>query len=135
MLPKHCPESFSSLTPLFLIPRKWKCEGSVPDRPIVTTTRYTVPLGALTGSDVWKYDIPLSLSKSVEAWVVTLKTTSKVMLSETHEDVRNTTKNEGQDRVSIGFYDKTIANRVFWRGSTTVPIFAEEKEPFDLPFE
>jgi S1-C subfamily serine protease len=109
--------------------------GSVPDRPLVTTTRYTVPLGALTGSDVWKFDTPLSLSKSfevsksLEAWVVTLKTTSKVMLSETHEDVRNTMKNEGQDRVSIGFYDKTIANRVL-EGFNHGADLCRGKEPF-----
>jgi hypothetical protein len=104
-------------------------------RPIVTTIRYTVPLGAVVGSEVWKYDTPLYMSKdfrqtkSLETWVVTLKTQTKVILTDETTDIKNTTKSEGNDRVSIGFYDEAIARRVL-EGFNHAAAICRGKEPF-----
>jgi hypothetical protein len=93
--------------------------GRSPKRPILSTTRYTVPLGALTGGEVMKQSLCLSPvmfrpcdSKEQETWTVVLDTKSNVILSETHEDLNNTTKTESQKSALMMFSDESIANRV-----------------------
>ena len=104
-------------------------------RPIVNTTRYTLPLGAVVKSEVWKWDAPLSISKdfkqtkSLETWVVTLKTQTKVILTDEKVDIENTTKSEGADQVSIGFYDESIARRVL-EAFNHAAALCRGKEPF-----
>ena len=63
-------------------------------------------------------DVPLELSekftllKSLTNWAVFLNTASDVILEETHEDLRNTTKNTSTHFAGIGFYDESLAKRV-----------------------
>jgi hypothetical protein len=79
------------------------------DRPIVTTTRQTVPLGAVSGTKVINESVPVSLNdaykidKTVDRWIVSLDTTSKLVLSETHEDLNNTTTSESQNFAILVF--------------------------------
>jgi len=105
------------------------------DRPIVSTTRQVVPLGALTGSRVMKNSIRLSLDssnkieKQVEEWNVYLNTASKVILSETHEDLNNSTKSESVNFAFLGFYEESIANRVLEAFKHAAEL-CRGKEPF-----
>jgi len=80
--------------------------------PIVSTRRYTVPLGALTEVWIMKDDLPLSTSEKLAMWLVVLETTSNVVLSEEHEDLRNTTKSESRKTAFIAFNDESTAKRV-----------------------
>jgi hypothetical protein len=86
--------------------------GKYPHNPIISTTRYTVPLGALTGGEVMKYSISLSDSEKLETWSVVLKAASRVILSETYEDLNNTTKSESWKDAAVVFYEESIAKRV-----------------------
>jgi S1-C subfamily serine protease len=97
--------------------------------PTTTTLRYTIPLGDLIGGFLGKNTIPLSKSKNLDTWMVVLKTGSNVVLSETHEDLKNTTKSESRDSAGIDFYDESTAGRVleaFWHASN----LCRGKEPF-----
>lgn len=82
--------------------------------PLATTTRTTVPLGAIAGGTVTMDDEILSRSpeKKLERWTVELDATSKVILSETHQSLDNTTKTESQSWAFIPFFDESIAKRV-----------------------
>ncbi len=84
------------------------------ERPIVTTTHQTVPLGSISGGEIVKSYFPLALtdSKKVEVWTVSLDTTSKVILKETYEDITDTTKSDSLSRASLIFYEESIAKRV-----------------------
>jgi hypothetical protein len=84
------------------------------DRPIVTTTHQTIPLGALSGGEIVKSYFPLALTDStkVEVWTVVLHTTSKVILNETYEDLGDTRKSESSSVASLIFYEESIAKRV-----------------------
>jgi hypothetical protein len=105
------------------------------DRPIVTTTRQTVPLGAVSGTKVINDSVPLSLNdaheidKKVDRWIVSLDTTSKLVLSETHEDLSNTTTSESQNFAILVFYDESIANRVAAAFKHAADL-CRKKEPF-----
>ena len=97
-------------------------------------TRYTVPLGALTGEGlVTKFDVPLSMSTKFDTWLVGLNASSKVILSETHEiglDGSNTTKSESEDRFTLGFLpDESIAKRVLEAFKHAAEL-CRGKEPF-----
>jgi S1-C subfamily serine protease len=85
--------------------------------PETTTTRVTVPLGAVNKVEVTKDSSSihesLSKSKNVEEWIVTLATTpSKTVLVETHETVHNTTNTESTDLTILIFYEESIAQKV-----------------------
>jgi hypothetical protein len=98
-----------------------------PKDPTTETTRYTVPLSELSGVEILKVDIPVEMSegcssnskiadcavtKSLTVWAVFLHTKSDVILDETHDDLRNTTKNTSKHSAGIGFYDESLAKRV-----------------------
>lgn len=85
--------------------------------PEELTTRYTIPLGSLTGEGrVTKFPVPLSTSKSFDTWLIGLDAKSKVILSETEEtglDGRKTAKTESHDTLAIGFLpDESMAKRI-----------------------
>lgn len=100
-----------------------------PRTPDVSTTRYTVPLGALTGGTVIKDNVTLSDSKQLETWSLLLHATSKVILRETHEGLKNTTKSESQNWVGMIFYEESIARRVL-EAFTHAADLCRGKEPF-----
>ena len=52
------------------------------------------------------------VDKKVDKWEVWLLASSKVILSEEHEDLNNTTKSESQSGFCLTFYDESIAKRV-----------------------
>jgi hypothetical protein len=85
------------------------------DSPIVKTVRQTIPLGSLTGGKVdhpGALDAENMLGQKVDTWFVVLDATSKVILSEAHEDSNNTTKSESMDYAFLVFYEESITNRV-----------------------
>lgn len=100
-----------------------------PRTPIVSKTRHTVPLGALTGGTIVRDNVPLSDAKQLEAWLLLLHATSKVSLAETHEDLKNTTKSESRNWVGIIFYEEAIARRVL-DAFTHAARLCRGKEPF-----
>ena len=105
------PVRFNSCTVIFdsehvMVYEKYR------NTPIVSTTRYTVPLGALTGERVNKTSYPLSMSKKLDQWSVVLESRSKVILVEEHESLEKTTKNESKDYAFMTFYDESVAKRV-----------------------
>jgi hypothetical protein len=101
------------------------------ERPITTATRYTVPLGAITGGTVDADNVILSIpdSKKLDRWIVDLSTSSKVVLDETHEDVNNTTKSQSQKWAFIIFYDESVAKRVLEAFKHAADL-CRVKEPF-----
>ena len=106
--------------------------GKYPDQPIVTTTRYTVPLGAITRGEVMPDTISLSIgadSKKIEHWIVTLHAASKVILDDTHEDLNNTTKSESRNWAFVVFDDESIARRVLEAFKHATEL-CRNKEPF-----
>jgi hypothetical protein len=86
--------------------------------PITTTTRQTIPLGALTGGRVAQDVIALSftpsfkIDKQVETWTLFLEATSKVIHSETYEDLHKTTTSESRKWAFLIFYEEDMAKRV-----------------------
>ena len=68
-----------------------------PNNPITITTRQTIPLGALTGGNIVKDHATLSITDSLtvdqtlDTWTLFLNSASKVILSETHNSLYNTT--------------------------------------------
>ena len=103
--------------------------GKSPDLQEVTTTRQTIPLGALTEGSISKDHIVLSFTssfkvdKTLDTWGVLLRTTPKVVLWESHENLTNTTTSEGKDSFFVVFYEESIAQRVldaFRRVSSTL---------------
>lgn len=92
--------------------------GKFPDLPEVTTTRQSIPLGAFTEGSISKDHIALSFTssfkvdKTLDTWMVLLFTTPKVVLWESHENLKNTTTSEGKDYFGVMFYEESIAQRV-----------------------
>jgi len=91
--------------------------GTNREYPTTTTTRQTIPLGALAGGRVAQDVLALSfaaskLDRRLERWTVFLDASSKVILSETYEDLYKTTKSESQDWAFLTFYDEAMAKRV-----------------------
>ena len=68
-------------------------------------------------------------SKKLDRWTVDLNLTSKVVLNETHEDLNNTTKSEGQKWAFIIFYDESVAKRVLEAFKHAADL-CRMKEPF-----
>ena len=105
---KIVPASFESCTVAFdqrttMLPR------NPPNLPIIVTTRFTVPLGALTDDQVYKLT---STSSNLKGWFVSLKSSAKLILSEERNVTWNTTKTEQLEYASILFSDESTANRV-----------------------
>ncbi len=69
------------------------------------------------------------IEKQVEEWNVYLNTASKVILSETHEDLNNSTKSESVNFAFLGFYEESIANRVLEAFKHAAEL-CRGKEPF-----
>ena len=87
------------------------------ERPIANTTRFTVPLGAITGGSVMEDEIVLSPSpgsKAIQRWTVYLDASSKVVLEETQGDLHNTTKTESSTFALMSFL---ISASIFGRSS------------------
>jgi hypothetical protein len=85
-----------------------------PANPITITTRYTVPLGALTSVSLMRLKLPVKVSpaETIEKPVVVLAASENVILSAEHEDLRDKTKAESGKDAFITFDDEPIANRV-----------------------
>jgi hypothetical protein len=102
------------------------------DSPWVTTTRYTVPLGAIAGGEVVTDSLSLSFSpdsKKIESWTVILHASSKMVLEETHKDLNNTTKSESQKMAFLTFNEESTAKRVLDAFKHAAD-FCRGKEPF-----
>lgn len=100
------------------------------EQPEVTTTRYTVPLAEISDVYILKSQIPLpERGTGIDLWAVTLSAKSKVILSETHENQRNTSKSESGTAAFLWFFDETIANRVLEAFKHAVER-CHAKEPF-----
>jgi hypothetical protein len=82
------------------------------DLQVRSTTRYTVPLGALDKGRASKWTSTSDLSYTVDPWSVSLHSKSKVILSEAHDDLTNTTRSETVSQVFLNFNDESIAKRV-----------------------
>jgi len=103
------------------------------ERSITTTTRYTIPLGSVDGGDVTNLHIGLSITNKAstfEGWTVGLDSKSKLILSEEHEDLRNTTKNESAGVALMVFNDELIAKRVLEAFLHASDLCRKKKEPF-----
>jgi hypothetical protein len=90
---------------------------SIPREPpritVTDTTRYTIPLGALDEGYVFKVNKQFrDIINKAESWAVPLQSKSQVILSESHEDLGNTTKSESVDSVALRFNDESMATRV-----------------------
>lgn len=138
---KTVPVKFESCTVVFDYSEATTWE-KYPKNPITTTTRYTIPLGELSGVEVLKVGIFIGLSdkclasdqncyesKNLDVWTVWLKAKSAVILEETHEDLRNTNKSESTKRAWIGFSDESLARRV-GDAFTHASELCKGKEPF-----
>lgn len=98
----------------------------------VETIRWTVPLGAVT-------DVSVLLEQTLESsepsdpkiatWGVFLKTASKAVLHETHEDVFNKTVTESLDYAALDFSEESTAQRVSEAFKHAVEL-CRGKEPF-----
>jgi hypothetical protein len=85
------------------------------DMQKVETTRWTVPLGAITSASVSLIQTLESSEPSdpkIETWGVLLSATSKVILHETHEDAFNKTVTENLDYAAVHFSEESTAKRV-----------------------
>ncbi len=114
------PIRFDSCTVVFDVTELSLWE-KFPKFPDTSTSRFTVPLGAITKVSVAKDGIRLSQSTTVETWIVTLTASSKSVLTETretsidattHETLTNSTKSQSMYVAILIFYDESIANRV-----------------------
>jgi hypothetical protein len=88
------------------------------DMQKVETTRWTVPLGAVTIvsaylSETFRSSEPSEPSDpKIETWAVLMSGTSKVILHQTHEDVFDKTVNESLDFAVLHFSEESTAKRV-----------------------
>ena len=102
--------------------------------PSATTTRFTVPLGAITGGGIRTEHIVLAVPETPESEklgtsVVDLDAISKAILWQTHEDLRNTTETSSQNFAFITFFDESTAKRVL-DAFTHAADLCRGKEPF-----
>jgi hypothetical protein len=81
------------------------------DYPTTHTTRQTIPLGALTGGSI-KKDYANQVDNTIGRWWVFLDAASKVVLSETHEGLHDTTQSEGTSYAFLVFFEESVAQRV-----------------------
>jgi hypothetical protein len=81
------------------------------DYPRAHTTRQTMPLGALAGGSI-KRDYLNKVDNTIETWWVFLDATSRVVLSESHDSLHDTTQNESTNYAFLVFAEESVAQRV-----------------------
>lgn len=109
------PIRFDSCTVVFETKEASIWEKFPKSSPGEDTSRFTVPLGDLTGVEVKKDSIPLSRSASerLDTWPLILETTpSKSVLQETRNSVNNTSTTEASYVAVLIFYEEPLARRV-----------------------
>lgn len=123
------PIRFESCTVIFESRAVWIWKHDKPEFPILMTSRWTVPLGAIKGGRVIKGKPTPFVVPQTQEWVVRLDATSKVILDEDHDNLSDVTKTESDDFAILIFYEEPIANRVLEAFKHAAEL-CRGKEPF-----